>query len=313
MKIPYEILDIILNNIEDIESFINLYPTCKYIYSFLNTQKFYKKMLNLYKVDYKDSTNFIYIQNNVRENWYRLHPYDKNSEHDYKRIFDLYMKFFFHKKIDCSYEKDNGVIFNVCTRKLEININTININRTSGFIEFPEMSIKRNKPSDKDYRLQMLISKLKKKWSFVKRKYNYSSREKFFHPVLYDLKQAYDALIFHQYDYDIGDTVYEDWDTIETDPSTSDDEEYIYRPIISQMSRISSIPIYPHLQELTCMNQQIVYLPSLPNLIYLNCSSNLFLSLLPDLPKLKHLVIYKNMCLSVDKRKFRNLEILEKS
>lgn len=80
-------------------------------------------------------------------------------------------------------------------------------------------------------------------------------------------------------------------------------KEEIYCP----NKRITSIPIYPKLKDLTCHNNELTELPEMPNLIELNCDSNEIMELkiynkleilfcrdnqltkIPNYPKLKKL------------------------
>ena len=244
--IPFELFDTILYYVNDIDVYINLYLTCKYFKKYFDKHKEYfcKKFLDIYNVKYKNPTDFIYIQNNVRENWYRVNPFFP-SKYNYIKIFKLYMKWYFHKSIDCSYQQKNGYSYNKYTRTLYVDINTININR----IHY----------ADEDYYLQCIIYRLKQEWERLSRSCDPISEH---HHILIELKYAYNALLFSQHDYEQGDSVHEYWGT----SFSSDSNTYEYQPHVTPMAYITSIPFYPHLQELICYNQPISYtLSCMPN------------------------------------------------
>ena len=86
-----------INNVDDLNKycsqnkyFLNL---CKE-----NTHKIAKHFLDLYKVDYKDPTNFIYVYNDKDINDYKI-----NDNYKLGSIFKLYMKNYYDKKIKCEY------------------------------------------------------------------------------------------------------------------------------------------------------------------------------------------------------------------
>ena len=56
-----------------------------------------KAILELYKVDYTDPTNFIYVINNKKIDDYKI----VNGNWNYNGLLKLYMKFFNKKNIEC--------------------------------------------------------------------------------------------------------------------------------------------------------------------------------------------------------------------
>ena len=79
---------------------------------------------------------------------------------------------------------------------------------------------------------------MKKEWEAILRSYNSCSPPEH-HTILFELKYAYNALLFSQNDYDIGDPIHEYWGTSFI-PETN---EYEYKPHITPMAYITSIPI----------------------------------------------------------------------
>ena len=150
MSLPAEILILILESSQPnmILPFSLLNKTWN---QYINThlQMISKLYLDKYKVDYKDPTNFIYIKNNVRENWFKIH-----NHYDYFKLLKLYYKFFNSSVLNCSYKLHNEYF-----KETEFYINRMS--RTS------------NTPDDSDYNIQNYIIKYKNKWNDELRNVSY--------------------------------------------------------------------------------------------------------------------------------------------
>lgn len=291
-EIVYEIMeymepDVLLIFIRTNKSYYEYYKT--------NKSRIIIRYLEQYKVDYKDPTNFIYIKNNVRQNWYRKVPNDMDSEYDMGEIFKLYMRYYGEKKIECDYVYSRGICITK-SRHMIINYDEINVNRKSvrGWIHY-----RYNAPDDEDYVIQQHIIKLKRKIL----KYGRDERMKSI--LNKQLIDAYKALILlDYYDYDMENrigVIREEW---------RNEDVYEYRPIFAEESHITSIPIYPNVEELDCRYQYIKYLPEYKKLKTLNCSGCEYLSYISN--QCKDLNIFHAIScerLRLDIQHFSNIKI----
>jgi hypothetical protein len=236
-----------------------------YEYYKQNKKKIIERYIDKYNIDYKDPTNFIYIKNNVRQNWYREDYKDIDSEYDLDKIFKLYMRYYDKKKIECDYMYSRGICITK-NRRMILKYDEINVNRKSvrGWINY-----RYNTPDDEDYDIQQYIIKLKKR---IKR---YGGDDKMNCIFRRQIIDAFKALLLLDY-YDIENRINDgefnnDYNRNEW-RSTENNEIYEYRPIFAEESHITSIPIYPNLEELDCRYQYIKYIPAYPKLKLLNCS-----------------------------------------
>lgn len=99
-SLPVEILSKIainLNSLEDVEAFCNTSVYHKKICK-MYSKDIAKRMISIYKIDYKDPGNFIYKINNVSINEYK----DSNGNYNYKKIIRLYMNYYNQEQIYCT-------------------------------------------------------------------------------------------------------------------------------------------------------------------------------------------------------------------
>lgn len=177
MDIPTEIQLEIIEKL-DIKSLNNLLKTNKYYRKLLDSYYtfFSNLLLNKHKINYKDSYNYIFLINNVRQNWFREDPYNPKSKYNLLKIIELSVNaegkviiFEYHNGyiVDRPYESPEPPEFMVKTDQIRIN---------------------RKNMDDSDYPLQMLIQKLKNKKNKTKK-----DKE--------SLIEAYKALLFGIYDF----------------------------------------------------------------------------------------------------------------
>ena len=88
-------------NIEDLQQFCKLNKD-NYLFCKNNKENICKHLLNMYKVNYTDPTNFIYIYNNTNQNKYKI-----NDNWKYSSLFKLYMKQYYSKKINLNFDEDS--------------------------------------------------------------------------------------------------------------------------------------------------------------------------------------------------------------
>jgi hypothetical protein len=290
MYLPYEIKEKILDEVIKLEDKNGIFAVS------LWHRLLPKRVLDIYRVDYRDSTNFIYIMNNVRQNWYRKDPYDENSEYDYYGLLSLYLKNYDEKGISIiynHYSKLNGyVVYMEHKQRCMAIDHCININR----MRYVRSEINRytdgNKPDDRDYNLQMTIRKLKKEWDNIR--HYYSKKELLSSPPLVKRKldNAYKALCFLEYNYDINSNreVRTRWikKMIKNFMWKKDDREY--NVDVAEMCKITSMPLYPKLEILMCNDQAFKTLPPFPKLKTLYCDG-VMLDEFPFLINLEYLSI----------------------
>jgi hypothetical protein len=105
-KLPPEVKYVIAWN-SDVSTLKSLYGTSVGLR--LIAIRVSRRLLAKYEVDYKDPTNFIYIQNNVRQNWFRSDHYDSScDDYNFPALLELYGKFFWADKIDCCHRSHAG-------------------------------------------------------------------------------------------------------------------------------------------------------------------------------------------------------------
>jgi hypothetical protein len=98
--------DVMFNVIQEIKNLDDLKNLCSANTKWFNFCKqndnfISKHLLNIYQVDYKDSTNFIYVYNNKNQD-----EYQENGKWKFTSLLRLYMKTFYKKKIDVN---DKGI------------------------------------------------------------------------------------------------------------------------------------------------------------------------------------------------------------
>ncbi len=98
--LTYTIQKQILENINDYESFKNFCSLNKQNFVFCkNNQNLLKNVLiKIFKINYKEPTNFIYVYNKVDINDFKRNV----KEFDLSKILKLYLKNYNEKKIDCN-------------------------------------------------------------------------------------------------------------------------------------------------------------------------------------------------------------------
>lgn len=290
MFLPYEIKEKILDEVVKLEDKNGILVVC------LWHKLLAKRVLNIYGVDYKDSTNFIYIMNNVRQNWYRKDPYDENSEYDFYSLLKLYLKYYDEKGLSIiynHYSKLNGYIVYMEHKKRYMAIDhCINVNR----MRYVRSEIKRfkdgNKPDDKDYNLQITIRRLKKEWDNIKRYYSKKEMESCPPLIKRKLDNAYKALCFLEYNYDVNSNreIKTKWTKTITRNFIWKKDDREYNVDIADMCKMTSIPLYPKLETLWCNYQSFTKLPNFPKLKTLYCDG-VMLEELPVLINLEELSI----------------------
>lgn len=129
-NLPIEILIRIILNLhyEDVKEFsrISKYYHCICI---RYQNDIYINLIHKYKIDYKDPGNFIYKMNNIslefcmKNNKNKTEDNDDNINFDYKKIFDLYLKFYDKENIFCSYKHITSIPIYPKLKFLECNGN----------------------------------------------------------------------------------------------------------------------------------------------------------------------------------------------
>jgi hypothetical protein len=214
MKLPMEIIEIIIENILDPLSFRSMYLLNKNIYYHCKEIEMNKckMLLDYYQVDYMDPTNFIYIKNNVRQNWFRESPFHFRARFNYHELMTLYIRCIHYTVVHYEYEQNNGYYYNPSDKKIHIDDEKFNINRFS--CRNPR-SLWEYAPNDADYPLQLVIRRLRKQWD----KYRYSYDVQKFAKSRVELHNAYRALLYLQYNYVPNDSYRLPWYTYAEEPT----------------------------------------------------------------------------------------------
>ena len=86
----------ILKNLNSLDDVINLIFKTNLNYVKMLSTKIAKKMIEIYKIDYKDPNNFIYLMNDVSIDKCKI-----KNDFDYKKIMRLYLNYYNKDEIDC--------------------------------------------------------------------------------------------------------------------------------------------------------------------------------------------------------------------